>query len=87
VVGSADKKSVPPPKSIAAQVDEIVQERLPGSPFYNRAIKLMELPGKGLVVLVDGLQYEGVGEVADPVVQTFLRECVAEWERRNEVKK
>jgi hypothetical protein len=83
----SDKKEIKPPKSIAAQVDEIVQERLPTSPYFNRTIKLLELPGRGLVVVVDGVEFEGVGEVTDPAVQAFLRECVAEWERRTEVKK
>ncbi len=81
------KKETAPPKSIAGQVDEIVQEWLPGSLLSNRTIKLMELPGKGLVVFVDGTEYEGIGDVADPAVQTFLRGCVAEWERRTEIKK
>jgi hypothetical protein len=71
-------------KSIAAQVDEIVQERLPGSPFKNHLISVTDLPGGGLLVKVDGTSYEGIGDVPDPEIRTFLRECVTEWETRTE---
>jgi hypothetical protein len=82
---TADKsKAAKPVKSIAAQVDEIVQERLPGSPFKAHLITLTELPGGGLLVRVDNDRYEGIGDVADPEIQAFLRQCVAEWERRAE---
>jgi hypothetical protein len=77
-------KGAQPLKSIAAQVDEIVQERLPGSAFKNHRITLTEMPGGGLLVKVDDARYEGVGDVPDPEIQAFLRECVAEWERRTE---
>lgn len=69
-------------KSIAAQVDEIVQERLPTSPFKNHLITVTDLPGGGLLVKVDGASYEGIGDVPDPEIRAFLRECVAEWESR-----
>lgn len=71
-------------KSIAAQVDEIVQERLPGSPFKNHLISVTDLPGGGLLVKVDGTSYEGIGDVPDAEIRTFLRECVTEWETRTE---
>ncbi len=69
-------------KSIAAQVDEILQDKLENSPLADRAIRLMELPGKGMVVLVGLDQYDGVGSVPDPEIRDLLRECVAEWEKR-----
>jgi hypothetical protein len=72
-------------KSIAAQVDEIIQERLPGSAFKNRIISVTDLPGRGLLVRVDNLSYEGIGDVADADIRQFLRECVSEWERRSEI--
>lgn len=71
-------------KSIAAQVDEIIQEKLPNSPFKNHLITMSDLPGAGLVVKVDDARYEGVGEVPDPEIRAFIRECVTEWELRAE---
>jgi hypothetical protein len=71
-----------PDKSIAAQIDEILQEKLVDSPLAGRAIRLMELPGKGMVVMVGLDQYDGVSSVPDPEIRELLRSCVAEWERR-----
>jgi len=69
-------------KSIARQVDEIIQEKLPGTKFRGKVIHLLELPGEGVVVIVDDERFEGVSDVPYPDVQDFLRECTAEWERR-----
>jgi len=70
------------PKSIAGQIDEILQEKLTESPLANRAIRLMELPGKGMVVMVGLNQYDGVEAVPDAEVRAMIRSAVAEWERR-----
>jgi hypothetical protein len=71
-----------PNKSIAAQIDEILQEKLVNTPLSQRAIRLMELPGKGMVVMVGLDQYDGVSSVPDPEIRELIRSCVAEWERR-----
>jgi len=79
----SDVKQVDKPnKSIAAQIDEILQEKLENSSLANRAIRLMELPGKGMVVMVGLDQFDGVNSVPDPEIQELIRSCVAEWERR-----
>jgi hypothetical protein len=75
-------KVVSGPKSIAGQVDEILQEKLAESTLANRAIRLMELPGKGMVVMVGLDQYDGVDAVPDEEVRTMIRSAVMEWERR-----
>lgn len=69
-------------KSIAAQVDEILQEKLVGTPLEKRGIRLVEPPGKGLVVMVGLEQYAGVNEVPDEDIRAALKAAVAEWERR-----
>jgi hypothetical protein len=71
-----------PVKSIAAQVDEILQEMLKSSPLWARGIKLMELPAKGMVVMVGLDQYDGVDAVPDDEIRTLIRSAVGEWERR-----
>ena len=70
------------PLSIAAQIDEILQEKLLDHPLHERGIRLMELPERGLVVMVGVEEFDGVGDVPYPEIQALLRECVAEWERR-----
>lgn len=69
------------PKSIAGQVDEIVQDRIQQSEFKDRSIRVMDHPKIGLVVMVDGKQFEGISDVTDDGVRQFLRECVAAWEK------
>lgn len=78
----AETKVKPVEKSIAAQIDEILQEKLEVSPLQGRAIRLMELPGKGMVVLVGLDQYDGVDAVPDPEIRDLIRACVAEWEKK-----
>jgi len=70
------------PKTIAGQIDEILQEILPQTEMRDRGIRLMELPGRGMVVLVDGKSYEGVGDVPDAAVRELIQSCVVEWENR-----
>ena len=69
-------------KSIPAQIDEILQEKLIDSPLAERGIRLMELPSKGLVVMVGLQQYSGVDEVPDPEIRAIIRQSVADWENR-----
>lgn len=73
-----------PASSIAAQIDEILQDKLAGLPDEKRAIRLMELPGKGLVVMVGLDHYDGVDAVPDPAVRNLIRECVREWENNQD---
>jgi hypothetical protein len=67
--------------SIAAQVDEILQKKVAGTPLEARGIRLMELPGKGMVVMVGMEQYETVDDVPYPEIKVLLKFCVAEWEK------
>lgn len=70
------------PQSIAAQIDAILQEKLSSSPYKNKGIRLLEFPGRGMVVLVGMDQYDSVEAVPDEGVRALLHECVAEWEQK-----
>jgi len=70
--------------SIAAQVDEILQEILEGTPLEKRGIRLMELPGQGMVVLVGMEKFATVDEVPYDDVRKAIKIAVARWEGRNE---
>lgn len=74
------KKEPAPEKSIASQIDDILQEKLADSPLQNRAIRLMELPGKGMVVMVGLKQYDRIEDVPDEEIRKLIRSCVLEWE-------
>ncbi len=72
-----------PEKSMVAQIDEILQEKLNTSPLAGQGIRLIEHPTQGLVVMVGLNRYEGVDEVPDPEIRSLIRESVAEWEQRS----
>jgi hypothetical protein len=78
--GKGKEKIKEAPKSIVGQIDEILQEKLPLTSLNTRSIRLIELPDKGMLVMVDGQAFEGVGDVADPEVKQLIQACVAEWE-------
>lgn len=80
---SAKKDEKPSaPLSMVAQIDEILQARLVSSSLATRAIKLMESPEGGVIVLVGLQKFNGVGEVTDPQIQAEIRAAIAEWEKK-----
>lgn len=78
------KAPAPKPLSIAAQVDEILQEMLVASPLSERSIRLVETPEGGLMVTVGLDRYDGIDGVPDDEIRSLIRKAVAEWERRTE---
>lgn len=76
--GSSSKQEA----SIAAQVDAILQEKLKGTDLELRGIRLMELPGRGMVVLIGLEQYDTVDDVPFPDIKATLKSAVAEWEKQ-----
>ncbi|GAB4473792.1 MAG: hypothetical protein Kow0088_09320 [Anaerolineales bacterium] len=69
-----------PPQSIAMQVNEILQRKLQERGWSGRGIRLMELPQKGMVVLIGLEQYATVDEVPDLEIQAIIHAAVREWE-------
>jgi hypothetical protein len=76
-------KIKPRPFSIAAQIDEILQEMLPNSELAGREVRLEEQPDFGLVVWVDGNQYDGVDVVPDLPARALIKKAIAEWQKRS----
>jgi hypothetical protein len=74
-------------KSLAEQVDEVLQEKLAESTLRGRGIRLLDLPGKGLVVLVGLDKYDGIDAVPDEEVKAILHAAVDEWGRRTSGRK
>jgi hypothetical protein len=70
-------------KSITAQIDEILQERLVGTPLDQRGIRLLDSPDGGVVVFVGIENYDGVDAVPDEEVRRAIRAAVTEWEQRS----
>jgi hypothetical protein len=74
-------------KTLAEQVDEILQEKLAESPLRDKGIRLIDTLDRGLVVLVGLEKYDGVDAVPDEQVKAVLREAVDEWGKRASTRK
>jgi len=78
---------VPPPppkpvyKSIAMQINDILQARISGTPFEKRGISVSDGPDHGVQVALDGQKYPGVKDVPDEEVRNLIRSAVMEWEK------
>ena len=77
---SSPAKAAPKYKSIAAQINDILQAHLPGSPFEAQGISLVEKPDQSVVVRVGSEEYPGVDAVPDPAVRALIKAAVTEWE-------
>ena len=71
-----------PTISITGQIDEILQEKLMDSPIKDWTVRLVEDPGKGVVVMVGMEKYDGVEAVPDTEIRYLIRSAVTEWENR-----
>lgn len=67
-------------KSIVAQIDAILQQKLEDSAFANRAIRLIELPEEGMVVMVGLDKYKDVENVPNQEIRDLIHAAVEEWE-------
>lgn len=70
-------------KSITAQIDDILQEKLIGTPLEKRGIRLLDSADGGVVVFVGIENYDGVDAVPDEQVRRAIRAAVSEWEKRS----
>jgi hypothetical protein len=70
-------------KSIAMQINDILQARKSGTPFETRGITVSDAPDHGVVVTLDGEKYPGVKDVPDESVRSLIRSAVMEWEKQS----
>jgi hypothetical protein len=82
-----DVKKPDTTKTLAEQVDDILQEKLAESPLKDKGIRLMDTLDRGLVVWVGLEKYDGVDAVPDEQVKAVLREAVDEWGKRASTRK
>lgn len=80
----ADVKMPAVQRTIAQQVDEILQEMLKDSPLRQRGVRIADTPKGGLAVWVGLDQYDGVNDVPDEDVRTLLRAAVDVWKKQTE---
>lgn len=68
-------------KSIAMQINDILQEMIVDTPFDARGITVNDAPDHGVMVTLDDEKYPGVKDVPDEEVRNLIRSAVVEWER------
>lgn len=69
-------------KSIAMQINDILQDTIQGTPYEGRGLTVNDGPDHGVVVTLDGQKYSGVKEVPDEEVRGLIRSAVLEWEKQ-----
>lgn len=79
---SPTPKPEPVYKSIAMQINDILQERIAGTPFESRGITVSDAPDHGVSVSLDGEKYPGVKDIPDESVRNLIRSAVMEWEKQ-----
>ncbi len=84
VSGILNPAAAPKPmfKSIAMQINDILQGRIANTAFENRGITVTDAPDHGVLVTVDGKKYSGVKDVPDEEVRALIRSAVLEWEKQ-----
>lgn len=78
----ADVKEPVVVKSIAQQVNDVLQEQIANTPLHGRGIRMTDDPGGGLLIWVGLEKYPGIDELPDPEIQAAIRTAVDEWRRR-----
>jgi len=71
-----------PERNMTEEIEALLQYRLQMAPeMAHRSIHIRQ-GATGVHVEVDGTTYEGVGEVPDNEVRTFIQAAIREWEAR-----
>lgn len=68
-------------KSIVEQIDDVLQQKLTGTPFANLKIRLLEGPGGEVNVQIGALKHPSVEAIPNPEIQAVIRQAVADWEK------
>lgn len=80
VLRAMAKNPLPEPKSIAEQIDEVLQIRITSTTLAQRIIHMRPGPRGDAVFEVDGQSYTAVDEVPDESVRDLIRAAINEWE-------
>ncbi len=70
------------PLSLSSEIDEILQEKLSGSPLNEKGIRLMENPDNEIIIWVGLKSYSSIDAIPDVEIQKIIKESVQDWEDR-----
>jgi len=79
---SPKKAELPPPTSIVSMIDDVLQQKLVGSPLAAKRIRLEEGSLGEVVVFVGAARYSGVDAVPDDDVKALIRSAIADWDKK-----
>lgn len=82
VLRDLNRVELPPVKTIAEQIDEILQAKLAATPHGARGIRVSTGLKGHAYFSADGQDYEAVDSVPDDEVRSLIRAAVAEWEKQ-----
>jgi hypothetical protein len=69
-------------KSIANQINDVLQAHLVGTPLESRGITVQDGPDRGVKFTLDGSEYASVMDVPDEEVRDIIRDAVVEWDTK-----
>ncbi|MCB9459171.1 MAG: hypothetical protein H6670_05940 [Anaerolineaceae bacterium] len=73
----------PPELNIANAIDAYLQHKLRYTPEMDgQRIGIMPSLSGGVRIVVNGMSYDAVDEVAEPHVRAFIQQAIAEWQER-----
>ena len=75
------KNPPPEPKTIAEQIDEVLQEQVRGTPLAERGLRIRPGPRGEALFDLDGESYPAVDDVPDMEVREALKAAIAAWEQ------
>jgi hypothetical protein len=70
--------------SIVEQIDNILQLILKENKMEDSAVRLMDMPNKGMVVAIGLDMYDEIDDIPDLSIKTLIRQAVWLWENRKE---
>ncbi|HAL17066.1 MAG TPA: hypothetical protein DCP32_10050 [Anaerolineaceae bacterium] len=77
---STAKVEKPRARTMVGQIDEILQEILPGTIYAGKNIRLSEEFSNGVVVWIGAVKYIGIESVPDPEIKALIQSAVRKWE-------
>jgi len=70
------------PASIVGMIDEVLQARLPSTPYKDAGIRLEDGLMGEVIVVVGSQSYKGLDSVPDAEIRNLIRAAIAEWEKK-----
>ena len=88
VFSNAIRASIPKPeptgRDMLAEIDEILQVKLEDAELSEKAVRLLDWPNKGMVVMIGLDKYEEIDEIPAEDIQNIIRSAVMEWEQQQD---